>query len=126
MEQLPELLDHAAESARRAGFADAAAFKAQVVLEELFVNIFMHAYQGEEGRVDITLEVTDEEFFLRTEDWGPPFDPLSAELSDPLSRFEQGPGGAGLVLVRSMSENPRYYREDGRNIYETRVKVSPQ
>jgi anti-sigma regulatory factor (Ser/Thr protein kinase) len=124
LEQLPDLLDLAAESARRAGFPEAVAFKAQVVLEELFVNIFKHAYQDGEGKAEITLEMRKDGMFLRLEDWGPPFDPLAAEIPDLAKRFDLGiPGGAGLLLVRDMGENPRYAREGGRNILELRVGV---
>jgi sigma-B regulation protein RsbU (phosphoserine phosphatase) len=124
LEQLPDLLDLAAESAKSAGLSEALAFKVQVVLEELFVNIFKHAYQGGEGLAEITLETAEDGMLLRFEDWGPPFDPLAAAPPDLQKRFELGiPGGAGLVLVRSMGENPRYARGEGRNILELRVSA---
>jgi sigma-B regulation protein RsbU (phosphoserine phosphatase) len=124
LDELPDLLDFAAESAKSAGFSETLAFKAQVVLEELFVNIFKHAYQGGEGRAEVALETTGDGMFLRFEDWGPPFDPLAAAPPDLQKRFELGiPGGAGLVLVRSMSENSRYARREGRNILELRLSV---
>jgi anti-sigma regulatory factor (Ser/Thr protein kinase) len=122
--ELPDLLDFAAESAKSAGFSETLAFKAQVVLEELFVNIFNHAYQGGEGRAEVSLETTKSGMLLRLEDWGPPFDPLAVASTDLQKNFDLGiPGGAGLVLVRSMSENPRYVRRNGRNILELRLSA---
>ncbi|MDR2051052.1 MAG: ATP-binding protein [Deltaproteobacteria bacterium] len=125
LEQLPELLDLVDENAKNAGLPDSLVFRAQVVLEELFVNIFKHAYQGGEGRAEVTLDAAADGLFLRLEDWGPPFNPLTANLPDLQNRFELGiPGGAGLLLVRNMGENPRYSREDGRNILEVLVSVN--
>jgi anti-sigma regulatory factor (Ser/Thr protein kinase) len=122
LEQLSDLLALVRESCKRAGLSDGVSFKAQVVLEEFFVNIFRHAYPEGRGRAEFSLEATENEIFLRIEDWGPPFDPLAAEPGDPEERFARGiPGGAGLVLMRKIGQNPRYVREDGRNIVELRV-----
>jgi anti-sigma regulatory factor (Ser/Thr protein kinase) len=123
-DQLPELLDLAAETARAAGLPDALAFKAQVVLEELFVNIFMHAYAGQGGTAEITLEAQGGRLLLSVADCGPPFDPLSAAETDLRKRFEQGvPGGAGLALVRNMVADARYVREKNRNILHLCVEA---
>jgi anti-sigma regulatory factor (Ser/Thr protein kinase) len=122
LSELPELLDLAEDACRRAGLPDALAFKAQVVLEELFVNTFNHAYQGREGPVEITLEAEREALFIRFADQGPAFDPLSVKTPDLQQRFADGiPGGAGLVLLRSLAREPRYLRRDARNIVELRI-----
>jgi anti-sigma regulatory factor (Ser/Thr protein kinase) len=122
LNELPELLDLAEEDCRRAGLPDALAFKAQVVLEELFVNTFNYAYQGREGPAEITLEAEKESLFIRFADQGPAFDPLAAETPDLQKRFADGiPGGAGLVLLRSMARELRYHRRDNRNIVEMRI-----
>jgi serine/threonine-protein kinase RsbW len=120
--ELPELLDLAEESCRRAGMLDALAFKVQVVLEELFVNIFKHAYQDTGGPAEITLEAEETALFIRVADQGPAFNPLTAEKPDLQKRFVEGiPGGAGLVLLRSMAHDVRYARRDERNILEIRI-----
>jgi anti-sigma regulatory factor (Ser/Thr protein kinase) len=107
----------------RAGLPAALTFKAQVVLEELFVNIFLHAYQNKPGQAVITLQEKAGALFLRVDDQGPAFDPLARQAPDLQKRFEEGlPGGAGLVLLRSMAEDLRYTRRDDRNILELRVK----
>lgn len=120
--ELPALLDMAEEDCRRAGLPDSLAFKAQVVLEEIFVNIFKYAYQGREGSAEITLEAEKAALFIRVADQGPAFDPLAVETPDLEKRFADGiPGGAGLVLLRSMAQDLRYVRRDDRNILEMRI-----
>ena len=120
--QLPELLDLAEDDCRRAGLPDALAFNAQVVLEELFVNIFKHAYQDRDGPVEVTLKTEKTALFIQVADQGPAFDPLTAETPDLEQRFADGlPGGAGLVLLRAMARDLRYARREDRNILEMRI-----
>lgn len=124
LSELPDLLDLVEETCRRAGLPDSLAFKAQVVLEELFVNTFTYAYQNGEGPAEITLEAEQETLFMRFADQGPAFNPLAVETPDLQKRFADGiPGGAGLVLLRTMIPEPSYVRRDNRNIMEMRVTV---
>ena len=123
LEELPGLLDLADSLCRQAELPESLAFKAQVVLEEILVNVFKHAYQDKGGPTEITLEVEDNGFFLRVADQGPAFNPLTQAEPDLQERFDKGiPGGAGLLLIRSMTEDLRYTRYDGRNILEMRIK----
>ncbi|MDR2891987.1 MAG: ATP-binding protein [Deltaproteobacteria bacterium] len=122
LSELPAVLDMTEETCRRAGLPDELAFKAQVVLEELFVNTFMHAYKNDEGPAKITLEAAKENLFIRFADQGPAFDPLIAETPDLQQRFAEGtPGGAGLILLRTMAEDLHYTRQDEHNILEMRI-----
>ena len=120
--ELPELLDLAEKDCRRAGLPDSLIFKAQVVLEELFVNIFKYAYQDRDGSAEITLEAEATALFIRVADQGPAFDPLAAKTPDLEKRFAEGiPGGAGLVLLRSIAQDLRYARQDDHNVLEMRI-----
>ncbi|MDR2502974.1 MAG: ATP-binding protein [Deltaproteobacteria bacterium] len=122
LRELPDLLDLAENVCRRADLPESTAFRAQVVLEELFVNIFKHAYQDGDGPAEITLEAAPEGIWLRVADQGPAFDPLNHKTPDLQKRFEQGvPGGAGLVLLRSMAQELRYSRLADKNILEMRI-----
>ena len=122
LSELPDLLDLAEESCRRAGLSAALTFKVQVVLEELFVNIFTHAYHDKGGPAEVTLEAEKTGLFIRVADQGPAFDPLAKETPDLQQRFTDGiPGGAGLILLHSIVHDLRYSRLDDRNILEMRV-----
>lgn len=122
LDELPQLLDLAEEFCRRHGLPDSLIFRAQVVLEELFVNIFKHAYQDMGGPAEITLEAEQGALFIRVADQGPAFDPLVEEAPDLQQRFADGiPGGAGLILLRSMVRDVRYTRQDDCNVLEMRL-----
>ena len=121
--ELPELLSLAEELCRRAGLPDSMTFKAQVVLEEIFVNIFKHAYQNSTGAAEVVLEAEKAALCIRVSDQGPAFDPSAAETPDLQKRFTEGTlGGAGLVLLRSMAHDLRYTRQGERNILEIRIQ----
>ncbi|MCL1916672.1 MAG: ATP-binding protein [Desulfovibrionaceae bacterium] len=122
LSELPVLLDLAEDSCRGAGLPDSLAFKAQVVLEELFVNIFKHAYQDKDGPAEIILKAEKTALFIRVADQGPAFDPLAEEMPDLQQRFAEGiPGGAGLVLLHSMVQDLQYSRLNNRNVLEMRI-----
>jgi anti-sigma regulatory factor (Ser/Thr protein kinase) len=122
LRQLPELLDLAAEAVETFGLPESVIFKAQVVLEELFVNIFLHSYHGKDGPVDVSLETDGQSLLLRLEETGAPFDPLQKETPDLQKRFAEGQeGGAGLVLIRDLAADIRYVRERDRNILQLRI-----
>ncbi|MDR1110992.1 MAG: ATP-binding protein [Deltaproteobacteria bacterium] len=122
LSELAKLLGLAEEYCRRADLPDSLTFKTQVVLEELFVNTFKHGYQEKEGQAIVTLEAEKEYLFIRYADHAPAFDPLAKETPDLRKRFAEGiPGGAGLVLLRSMTQGLCYFRKEDSNIIEMRI-----
>lgn len=115
--QLPELLVAVDKGSREAGLPEALARKAQIVLEELFVNVITHAYGGDFGPVEICLEPGEGVLRLRIIDWGPPFNPLEAKSPDMQGRIADNiAGGAGLLLVKAMSRELSYARQDDQNV----------
>lgn len=115
LEQLPKLLDDVDRVA--AALPESLRYRCQVVVEELFVNIALYAYDNKAGEVDIRLEGQGAAVLLTLIDGGRPFNPLGRELPDLTERFARGiPGGAGLHLVRSMARHAAYERKDGKNI----------
>lgn len=113
------------------GVADTAMSRAEVVLEELFVNVLMHA--GEAGRAEpVRLEAWVAEGrrpVLVFEAAGPAFDPRQepARPSE-AERARLDPdaplGGLGLVLIQSLAERLDFERTDqGRNRTTVAVRV---
>jgi anti-sigma regulatory factor (Ser/Thr protein kinase) len=90
-------------------------FKLNLVLEELGVNIVN--YSGATGEIEISLASDDDTVTIEIADDGRPFNPLddldSPDVSAPLE--ERSIGGLGVHLVRSMMDELRYSREDGKN-----------
>jgi anti-sigma regulatory factor (Ser/Thr protein kinase) len=88
-----------------------------VALEEAVMNVAMHAFPTDQsGEIVVTFMVRDQSAFLIVEDEGVPFDPVAAEVADPLVRIqEHPPGGLGLTLMRHFCQNISYERRNGRN-----------
>lgn len=121
--QLPGLLAAVEEAARGAGLPDPLADKAQLLMEELFVNVVEHAYGGESGPVGVTVEDIDGGLRFTLEDWSPEFNPLERDAPDPKANFAAGiPGGVGLVLVRKMASSVAYERAGDRNIVVVEIR----
>lgn len=112
-----EAVAWARERAEEAGLDEERAFEVEIAVEELFVNVCVHAGGGRSGEVTLRAGRTGEGFVLGIEDDGPPFDPLSVPLPDlTLPLEEREPGGLGLLLVRRVADAVRWRREDERNV----------
>lgn len=95
--------------------------KILVALEELFVNIAHYAYEGEDGKVELSLDFEDKDMILELKDNGKPFNPL--EKADPdvtLSAEERDIGGLGIFMVKKSMDDVNYRYEDGHNIISVR------
>jgi serine/threonine-protein kinase RsbW len=92
-----------------------------LLLEEVVVNVYSHAYKDQGGMLEV--EVYPQEQAGKTtgvclvvRDWGTPFDPLSAPSPDTTQSVEDRPiGGLGLLLVEELASNCRYRYADGAN-----------
>jgi anti-sigma regulatory factor (Ser/Thr protein kinase) len=93
-------------------------YAVEVVLEEVLMNIVMHAFPEPAGHcVRLAVSVDDERVVLRFEDEGIAFDPLSTDALPRPAYIEQAePGGLGLLFVRELSRSLVYERRGGRNV----------
>lgn len=122
--RFPARLDEAREAvawartrAEEAGLDEERVFEVEIAVEELFVNVCVHAGGGRSGEVTLRADRTVEGFLLGVEDDGPSFDPLSFPLPDVTAPLEERePGGLGLLLVRRVADVVRWRREDERNV----------
>jgi anti-sigma regulatory factor (Ser/Thr protein kinase) len=127
LDELPDLLALVEEKTRQAKLPEGLIFKAQVVLEEIFVNVVNYAYDGKKGPMEINLQAEQNSLQIRVTDWGKPFNPLQQKQPDLQERFEKGiPGGAGLMLVRTMTASLAYTRIQDRNILDLTLDSSNQ
>ena len=92
-------------------------YDVDIVLEELFMNIVLHAHEdGRAHAVDLRVELAPELIRLLFEDRGRPFDPTGrTEAEHPRSIAQAKPGGLGLHLVRQHSTSMSYARRNGCN-----------
>jgi anti-sigma regulatory factor (Ser/Thr protein kinase) len=101
------------------GFSRSKIHDIQLATEEALLNIFQHAYPGEnKGEVEVTCGMrSDSELNIRILDTGIPFDILSLsepDLGCPLP--DRKIGGLGCYLIRKMADGVQYQREGDANI----------
>ena len=99
-----------------------------VVLEELFNNVALHAYkdQPEAGTVRLAIKASQDYVELKVMDQGAPFDPTTYDDANRLQRLESMQlGGAGILLVKTLSSSVTYRREDGWNAVTAMLELPP-
>ncbi len=99
-------------------------FAAQLVLEEVVVNVVQHAFDGDPSKeIRISLSVDADAVTLTVEDEGRPFDPLTqapnADTDSPIG--ERPLGGMGLHLVREFASRVDYARVGDTNRVSMRL-----
>jgi anti-sigma regulatory factor (Ser/Thr protein kinase) len=118
------------DSAASIGVAVERRADAELCLDELVTNVVRHGGVGARP-LTVTVALVGEPgaLVVVVEDDGPPFDPRQVPLPRFASSLEEAPlGGRGVFLVRSISDELRYERRDGRNrvtVVFRKVKPSP-
>ena len=92
-------------------------FQVNLVLEELWLNVVNHGHRGGFHEVEIGLTSEASDVTIEITDDGKPFDPLNdAPVPDVMGSLnDRAVGGLGIHLVRTMMDEMRYKREEGRN-----------
>lgn len=98
--------------------------KVELAAEELLVNVFMYAYEDEQGEAEVgcrNVFFDNEEYFcFWVSDFGKPFNPfLEAPAPDLTSDAENRPiGGLGIHLIKSLVKHYSYSYSDNKNHIE--------
>lgn len=130
MAGLVELADWIGEWMQMHDLTGPASTKLRLVMEEIAVNALMHGFPSDQSghvRVEVWNSPTSGPWWMRIADDGPAFDPLAAPPAD-LSETpidDRGDGGAGLMLVHSVTDILRYERVAGWNVLEARITNDP-
>jgi len=119
MENLAKLMDFVSDILRENGFPRERIQELELATEEALVNIFHHAYAGQDrGDVEIRCQRReDDELILEFLDSGIPFEIDS--LADPdleLSLPDRKVGGLGVFLIRKMVGKVHHRREGEQNV----------
>lgn len=103
--------------------APRAAYVVRLALDEILSNIIQYAFPAQGGHmIDLHLELADNELRLVFCDDGAAFNPTEVPPPDLDLALEDRPvGGLGIHMVRDMSKEMRYRRENGHNILEVLV-----
>ena len=92
--------------------------KANLVVEELFMNTVKHGHRGgSEAPVWITLSASGGEISLTYEDRAPPFNPFAAATREMLEALAETrrEGGLGVILAHGLTATADYAYIFGRN-----------
>ena len=114
LESVSELLDALEAYAEVAGIPPSISARLALVAEEVTANVAMHA----KGATYFELRVTPgpQAMNLMIEDDGPEYDPLARPAPDIEAALdERDVGGLGVHLVKKLTQDARYQREDGLN-----------
>ena len=101
-----------------AGVPRESGFKANLVLEELFLNTVKHGHDGgSDAPVWITLSAADGEVALAYEDRARPFNPFAAARREMLEALAETrrEGGLGVMLAQGLTASADYCYLFGRN-----------
>ena len=103
---------------RGAQIARDSGLKANLVIEELFLNTVKHGHRGgSEAPVWITLSASGGEVSLIYEDRAPPFNPFAAATREMLEALAETrrEGGLGVILAHGLTATADYSYIFGRN-----------
>jgi serine/threonine-protein kinase RsbW len=116
--ELPRLVELSEKFASRCGLPEPERARLSIIIEELFTNLVRYGYPdgGSGGRVEIALAIKPGRLQIEFSDDGAPFDPLAARSPElDLPATERPVGGLGLYILRSLVDEARYRRANGRN-----------
>lgn len=119
MSELPRLMRALAEGMRQLGIAEDIGLRVQLIVEELFTNTVNHGHGGDdETSVSCRIARQPSGILLRYTDAAPAYD---MTLSPEPTASETMIGGLGITLIRGLSQDMRYTRQNDLNICEIRV-----
>ena len=92
-------------------------FQVNLVIEEVAINVINYGHDGGLHQIEIALTSELDALTIEVIDDGRAFDPTEdAKVPDVTLPMEERPvGGLGVYLVRTMMDEMRYRREEGRN-----------
>jgi len=118
-----ELMGFVEEFLEKAGLLEES-FEIQLAVEEWYVNIVKHAFDGKnEGNVLMKLGFSEGTLEVEMSDNGPAFDPHTLTPPErPESVEEAKIGGLGVFFIRNLMDETAYRRENDRNIFTMRKR----
>ena len=113
-------------TAAAAGFPEARLLALDLVIEELLVNIALHAYDPPgNGHVEVSCQLSPQgSVDVEISDDGVAFDPLAVPAPDfDASLDRRKAGGLGIALVKAFVGSLSYRRDGDRNIVAFRFPL---
>ncbi len=122
--ELQRLADALAEFSDQQNLEPDIAFKINLVLEELIMNIIAHGRVATGSAIEVTVTSNEDTISVKISDSGIAFDPLNdapeAEITGSVQ--QRHVGGLGIHLVKTMMDEISYQREQNKNLLTMSTK----
>jgi serine/threonine-protein kinase RsbW len=117
LDHLYKFMDVAASFASRQGFNDKILKDIELCLEEALVNVFNYAYENAAGSVGVECSFEGGKLMIKVTDSGKPFNPIAEKTSDiHTNMVNDRIGGYGIILIKKLTDDVRYVRENDKNV----------
>jgi anti-sigma regulatory factor (Ser/Thr protein kinase) len=123
--ELERLMGGVSAWCQRNSISSETAYEVNLVVDEVVSNIIRHGYQDDkEHSIQFDVALEDGELVMRVADDGIHFNPLiipAPDTSRPME--ERHPGGLGIYLVKKLTHDIQYRRENSINILSMRKQT---
>jgi anti-sigma regulatory factor (Ser/Thr protein kinase) len=118
----------AAEFLSEEGVPDRTIHHVKLVIEELVSNVIRHAFDDDPAqRIEVDVRTEPRGVVVMVEDDGRPFNPTDAPIPAlPSAGNDHRAGGLGIYLVRKLSRELSYSRENNRNRVRALIERAPR
>jgi anti-sigma regulatory factor (Ser/Thr protein kinase) len=118
LEHLHTCVNLVSSCAQHMGFDKKSIHRIELATEEVLVNIFTYAYQGDAGDVEISCMLDHGDTFrIEILDSGVPFNILNVREPNISSDIDNANiGGLGVFMIKTCMDDVVYRRESGKNI----------
>ncbi len=121
-------LQAASDSLLQSGLTTDARGTAEIVIAEALNNIVEHAYASTEGEIELSLIYENGKLTVLVTDGGTamPGGRMPEGLMPEPDPVDPPEGGFGWFMIRSLSQDLRYFRSEGRNHLFFRLDADPE
>lgn len=116
-ENLARIAEFIGEVTANFGMTEQETYNIQMAVDEAVTNIIEHAYQAQEGPIEVVAERQGEDFIVILRDRGRPFDPTNVTEPDITAGLDEREiGGLGLYFMRKLMDQVDFrFSDEGWN-----------
>ncbi len=121
VELVDKMIDPIVSALREIDVEHKKIYQVNLALEEILVNIAKYAYPDNQGIIDISYEMSEDNKKLKIviKDKGTEFNPLEKEDPDLEASVENRKiGGLGIYIVKNIMDDIKYQRINNENVLE--------
>ncbi|MCW5977343.1 MAG: ATP-binding protein [Bryobacteraceae bacterium] len=129
LDSLEGVRDYVARAAGQAGFDRGKIYNLCLAVDEIVTNIVLHGYEeaGLSGDITLRADLDADEFVIRVEDHGKPYDPNAHRMPHPddlsLPLEDRAIGGLGIMLAMDAVDDLQYDATAAGNVHRFIVKL---